>query len=485
MRALVFADRQGLELSPLTETMPVALLPVVGKAVLIHGIEELVAAGIRDLTLVVSAHAEQIEAALGRGERWGANFRFVLSRGEEDPAEMWRRLSLGDQDPVLVLRGDVLRGAGIEKFLQLAQGLAGTSLVGVPADPRGAAILLRPGSDERPECLSMLRWSQPLACEGLEGGRPWEVALACLEDLRAYHQANLDGVAGRIPGLRIPGRTLALGLSLGRRAKVSPRSLKQGVAFVGANSRVHPQAELLGEVVISEDVVVDSAATIRDSLILPKTYVGELVEVSHAIVASNRLIRVDTGAIVHISDAFLLADLSSPALSGGFGRWLHRIGGGALLLLSLPLWPLAVVGAALGGPGDWLESQILEGNPPPPLGGISGDRHFIAWNWRTGIPVLRYLPWLLAVVQGHIRLVGVSPLTPEQSASRVEEWEKVRDLAPVGLLGPTQLTLTMEAPLEERLISDAFYARQRSLAKDLGYLWQGLRQLFSREAWRH
>jgi NDP-sugar pyrophosphorylase family protein len=80
MRALVFADRQGVELAPLTENLPVALLPVAGKEVLVHCIEDLVGAGIRELVLVVSAHADRIEAALGDGRRWGAHFRFILSR---------------------------------------------------------------------------------------------------------------------------------------------------------------------------------------------------------------------------------------------------------------------------------------------------------------------------------------------------------------------------------------------------------------------
>jgi hypothetical protein len=41
-----------------------------------------------------------------------------------------------------------------------------------------------------------------------------------------------------------------------------------------------------------------------------------------------------------------------------------------------------------------------------------------------------------------------------------------------------------DAPREERLLSDAFYARQRSTARDLHYLLQGLGALFTRRAWQ-
>jgi NDP-sugar pyrophosphorylase family protein len=486
MRALVFADRQGVELAPLTENLPVALLPVAGKEVLVHCIEDLVGAGIRELVLVVSAHADRIEAALGDGRRWGAHFRFILSRGEEDPAEIWRRLSLGDAEPLLVLRGDVLRPPAVASFLDLAQGRAGLAVMGIMGDPRGSLILLRAGAGAAEPRLGALRWVAPRPPAEAECLGLGVVDLNPLTDIADYHRANRDVVAGRFPGIPLPGREVALGLSVGRRARVSPKSLKQGVAFVGANSRVHPEAELVGEVVIGDDVVVDRGATIRDSVILPKTYVGELVEVANAVVASNLLVRVDTGAVLRISDAFLLANLATGGRGGGLAHWLHRLAGAVLFVLSLPLWPLAALMAVReGGGGPLLENREFEGDRRDHPGDEAGvRRQVVLRNWRTGVPVLRRLPWLLAVVRGDLRLVGVSPLTPAQSAARDEDWQFVRDAAPVGLLGPTQLNVPADAPIEERLLSDAFYARQRSWGRDLGVLWQGLRLLFSAEVWR-
>ena len=108
---------------------------------------------------------------------------------------------------------------------------------------------------------------------------------------------------------------------------------------------------------------------------------------------------------------------------------------------------------------------------------------FTAWTWNTSIPILRYLPYLWSILTGDLRLVGVIPLTPTQSEQRVEDWAKVRDEAPIGLIGPSQLNLPTNVPIEEKLMSDAFYARQRSTTKDISYLLQGLGALFSRKAW--
>jgi hypothetical protein len=48
------------------------------------------------------------------------------------------------------------------------------------------------------------------------------------------------------------------------------------------------------------------------------------------------------------------------------------------------------------------------------------------------------------------------------------------------LIGPTQLTVPADVPREERLLSDALYARQRSTARDPRYLLLGLGALFTK-----
>ncbi|WP_295447319.1 NDP-sugar synthase [uncultured Thiodictyon sp.] len=483
MRALIFADRVGLELTPLTEKLAVPLLPVAGKELLIYTIEDLVGAGVRDLVVVATAHGEQAGAStLGDGERWGATIRYVLSRGEEQPAAVWSRLSLADAEAVLALRGDVLRSPITTEFLQQAQNKAGTSaFCGVGADPRGSLLLLRPECPAPGDLLDPLRWDQPRPLPAEGSCVVADVSLNCLESLAGFHRANLDLLAGRIPGLAIAGRTVALGLFAGRKASVTPKCLKKGVAYIGANSRVHPEAELLGEVVIGDDVVVDRAATIRDSVIFPRTYVGELVEVSNAIVANNYLIRVDTGALLKIDEAFLLGSLGATEGRAPVSSW-DRLAGALLLLLSAPLWPIAAAAAALAGRGRLMVSGERVGNRSH-RGGATA-KVFTERCWNTSIPVLRHLPRLLAVIAGHLRLVGVSPLTPAEDATRTEDWQRVRDQSPVGLLGPTQIDLSDDAPLDERLLSDAFYARSQTWQRDMVVLLSGLKALFNGKGWR-
>jgi len=235
---------------------------------------------------------------------------------------------------------------------------------------------------------------------------------------------------------------------------------------------------------VSHGVMIDRYATLQDSVVLPDTYIGELVDVRNAIVQGNQLIRVDTGVVLPVVETFLLADLRDVTLRGTLAEPLNRLLGLLALGLSLPLWPLALVLSLTANVNTPLQEVKLRGNR---LGfdewGRRQRRSFIAREWAVSVPVLRYLPRLLAVVSGDLRLVGVVPLTPEQVDSRTEDWEMVGDQGPAGLIGPTPLNLPPNAPWEERLLSDAFYARQRSTAGDLRCLLQGLRTLFTRRAW--
>jgi hypothetical protein len=512
MRALVFADRDSSCVAPLDREYAVPTLPLAGKAVIVYTVEELVSAGVTEIVFVVADHADSLEHLLGDGRRWGGRFRFVLGRGQECPSKLWSRLRIGDDEPLLVLRGDLLRSPSLATFNSAAQGQAGTAICGVGSDPRGGVILLRPAHADPRGLLDLLRLDEPAAVPEDYIALP-DLEVRLLDSLQAYHQTCLDLVSGRIPGLQPDGRELALGLSVGLQARVSPRSLKQGRAYVGDNSRVHPEAELLGDVMISRDAVIDRAAVLYHCVILPRSYVGEMLEVNDAIVAGDTLIRVDTGVVLTITDAFLLGKLGGAAGVGSIVSWLDRLGGLALLLLSLPLWLFALFAAAVQtasprpqtstetvstadsatgrtddpaegfGAGRFFEREILIGNRADSVvGGVDGA--FCSWRINTRIRLLSRLPRLLSVARGDLRLIGVSPLTPEESQSRSEDWQRVRDKSPVGMIGPTQLMLGADAPLDERLMSDAFFVGQPGWLKNARVMLDALRIFVSAHSWQ-
>jgi len=480
MDVVVLADRKGLELLPLTDNTCLPLLPLAGKPVLEHTLEALIEAGFRQAHIVLSPYAEQVKAAFGNGERWGLGLTYSTSRGEETPLQILASLQNPPTPPFLIVRGDVAIGSGqLHSFLEQAQQRDAPCVQALFKGENGYMMLC---NDPHPAGLDQLSWTvdRPLpvsAAIELNG------AVARLDTLPAFHQANLDAAAGRLP-LLIPGRQTALGLTQGRNTEAYPQNVKQGIALIGAYCNLHASVELSGEVVIGDNVIIDRRASIENTVILPHSYIGELVELRNAIVRGNDLIRVDNGAVLKISDTFLLADLTTCRINKGLGTVYNRLAGLLLLLLSLPLWLLALFLGVLQNPARPFCSHRLRGNKIELNDfGMPQRTEFSAMEWNVSAPVLRYLPRILAVISGDLNFIGSLPVSPEAAAQRTEAWEKLADQAPAGLLGPTQLHIPVDAPEEEKLMSDAFYAVHANIRHDLLNVLQSLQALMSRKAW--
>lgn len=482
MKALLLADRLGPGLAPFTERMPVALLPVAGKPLVFHAIEDLVQAGVKEVAVVVSSFAEEVERALGDGSRWGVKLDFVLSPGDESPASLAARLGGRFPGELLAVRGDVLRSPLLPAFLALAAQRPGEPALVATAGGKACGVALVRDAASRPAALPAV----PEAEQAL-GGASIDVDGAVCEPVRTLadlHRANVDAVSRRFPGLLVPGREVAVGLVSGRRSRVPLRAVWQGPVFAGARCSVDEAAELLGPVVLSDDVVVDRRATLANTVVLPHSYVGELVELTNALVFSDLLVRVDTGAVTRVTDAFLLSDLRDAPVGSAVGSGLSRLAGLALLLLSLPLWPLALLASLLARPSSPFRRLTLGGNRRErDESGAMRRRPFTTLEGATRVPVLRHLGRVFGVVAGDLALVGVSPLPPSVEEQLEEEWADGRREAPVGLLGPAQLLPDPAAPREEMLLADVFLAGSLRSGRPVAILKPALRAFFGRTAW--
>ncbi len=108
MKAVILAAGLGTRLRPLTLETPKPLVKAGGKPLIVYHIENLAAAGIRDIVVNCSWLGHKLIEYLADGQRWGVNIQYSK---ETEPLEtgggILKAMALLDNEPFLVVNGDV------------------------------------------------------------------------------------------------------------------------------------------------------------------------------------------------------------------------------------------------------------------------------------------------------------------------------------------------------------------------------------------
>jgi N-acetyl-alpha-D-muramate 1-phosphate uridylyltransferase len=108
-RAIVLAAGFGERMRPLTLTTPKPLLPVAGRPLIVHHLEKLAAAGIREIAVNVCWLRRAFPEALGDGARFGVSIRY-FDEGDaplEVAGGIRNALDFFAGEPFAVVNGDV------------------------------------------------------------------------------------------------------------------------------------------------------------------------------------------------------------------------------------------------------------------------------------------------------------------------------------------------------------------------------------------
>jgi len=118
MKGLILSGGAGTRLRPITHTSAKQLVPIANKPILFYGIEDMAAAGIREIGIIVGDTADEIRAAVGDGSRWGVSVTYLPQDAPLGLAHcvLIARDFLADDDFVMYL-GDNMLQQGLVEFV--------------------------------------------------------------------------------------------------------------------------------------------------------------------------------------------------------------------------------------------------------------------------------------------------------------------------------------------------------------------------------
>jgi glucose-1-phosphate thymidylyltransferase len=119
MKGLILSGGAGTRLRPITHTSAKQLVPVANKPILFYGIEDMAAAGITEIGIIVGETRDEIMEAAGDGSQFGVKITYIPQDAPLGLAHcvLIAHDFLGDDDFVMYL-GDNMLQQGLTEFVE-------------------------------------------------------------------------------------------------------------------------------------------------------------------------------------------------------------------------------------------------------------------------------------------------------------------------------------------------------------------------------
>jgi mannose-1-phosphate guanylyltransferase len=332
MKAVILAGGEGTRLRPLTLQTPKPVVPVVDRPFLLHQIDLLARAGIKDIIFSVAYKPERVRSVFGNGEAFGVRIEYVV---EDTPLGTGGAVKNAEAllDPTtVVLNGDILTDVDLRSVIAAhrAAGAAATlvltpvpnpsayGLVETDRSQRVVRFIEKPGPSEvttdtinagiyvlETPTLALMPARQNVSIE-----RSFFPALIARGDLvrahvhrrywidigtpEKYLQVHRDILRGHFPVDLLAERETEGWIHPG--AHVDRGAHLEGPFFVGPGCRLEAGARVGPDSTLVADVVLSAGASVRDAVLWKGCHLGEGASVEGALLASH--CRVGRSAVV-------------------------------------------------------------------------------------------------------------------------------------------------------------------------------------------
>lgn len=116
--AVIMAGGLGQRLRPYTENTPKPLVPVGGRPILDHLLQEMHNSGIYDVAIAINYRGEDVRQHVGDGHRFGVNVNYLAEEQRLGTAGALSLIEPRPKQPFLVVNGDVLTRLNFERLFE-------------------------------------------------------------------------------------------------------------------------------------------------------------------------------------------------------------------------------------------------------------------------------------------------------------------------------------------------------------------------------
>lgn len=287
-----------------------------------------------------------------------------------------------------------------------------------------------------------------------------------IKDAESWHNSRAT-LLPLLAANQIGAREIAPGIWCGLKARVNSSAILHAPCWIGPNSMVGVDAIVGPCGYVESDSVIDAHATLENSTVGPRTYLGSMTHLGDSVAAGPVLVNWRNGSLTRLTDAFLLSRLDPPqeSLSSPVGRLSALL----VLVLTSPLvlltlcrrpWRIERTAVLPSGPGEPLRTVFYHEMPALPGG-------------------LRRWPLLWRVVTGHFAWTGNPPLAPTEAGALEGEFERLWLQAGPGIFTAPEAE-GCSAPWDDAARAHAaLFACQPTAAWRRKILSSGLKRLFT------
>ncbi|MBU2536602.1 MAG: bifunctional sugar-1-phosphate nucleotidylyltransferase/acetyltransferase [Chloroflexota bacterium] len=297
-QAVILAAGEGQRLRPFTVNRPKVMLFIAGKPILQYVIEALAQKGVRDISLVVGYHKEQVLDYFGSGESFGVDLTYVNQDRQLGTAHALVQAKEAIKDDFLVLPGDNLiaadtidRFTGVEPEAVLVKKVDNPMRYGVVTVQRGTVKEIQEKPEEAashlvstgiyafsraifdfvepqldlPDVVNRML-SQGHKIKALETDGVWLDAVYPWDVLN-LNAAVLQQVQAKSGGTIEAGVSLKGQVSIGKGTVIRSNSYIAGPAVIGEGCEIGPSVCIFPATSIGNNVVMAPFTEVKNSVI--------------------------------------------------------------------------------------------------------------------------------------------------------------------------------------------------------------------------